>query len=177
MNNSGLSGNLNGIVDFLGNSWNFECMGCAIANKEIEVPGGIIYEGEHILLVTDAIIPIPGFLIVEVKRHVNSFLDLETEEIKELSEVLRYAEKTLKDLGIANEITLVQEERSKHFHVWIFPTHNWMKEKFGSGIKYLGEIIEFAKNNASEEDKKEVVAVAKKIKEYLSQQKQKTYGP
>lgn len=167
MNNSGLSGNLNGIVDFLGNSWNFECMGCAIANKEIQVPGGILYEGKYWLLVTDTIVPIPGFLIVEAKRHINSFLELTSEEKRELSEVLMRTEKALKDLGITSEVTLVQEERSKHFHVWVFPTYDWMVQKFGKGVEFLGNIIEYAKNNAGEDDKKEVLAVTEKIKRYF----------
>ncbi|MBR3230950.1 HIT family protein [Candidatus Saccharibacteria bacterium] len=167
MNSEMLSGNTNSAVDFLGNSWSFECVGCAIASGEVQVPGGILYEGEHILLVTDAIIPIPGFLIVQAKRHVNSFAELRPEERKELDVVLVQAERALKELGVTSEVTLVQEERSKHFHVWVFPTHEWMLQKFGKGVKYLGEIIDYAKNNASEDDKKAVVEVAEKVKGYL----------
>ena len=167
MDSEVLSGNTNTIVDFLGNSWSFECMGCAIANGGVQVPGGILYEGEHILLVTDAIIPIPGFLIAQAKRHVNSFAELNSGEKEELGAVLVQAERALKELGITSEVTLVQEERSKHFHVWIVPTHEWMLQKFGKGIKYLGDIIDYAKNNASEDDKKAVVEVAEKVKTYF----------
>lgn len=167
MDSEVLSGNTNTIVDFLGNSWSFECMGCAIANGGVQVPGGILYEGEHILLVTDAIIPIPGFLIAQAKRHVNSFAELRPEEKKELDVVLVQAERALKELGVTSEVTLVQEERSKHFHVWVFPTYDWMEQKFGKGVKYLGDIIEYAKSNAGEAEKEEVVLVAEKVKNYL----------
>jgi hypothetical protein len=29
-------------VDILGRHWTYDCMGCAIANGEMEVPGGVI---------------------------------------------------------------------------------------------------------------------------------------
>ena len=161
------SGNLNSVVDFLGNTWSFECMGCAIAAKGLEVPGGILYEGKHVVLVTDCIIPIPGFLIVQMKRHVHSFAELSDEERKELGDVMACAERALKELGITKQVTLVQEERSKHFHVWVFPALEWMEQKFGSGVKYLDDIITYAKNNVTENDKKEIVVVAGKVKEYF----------
>lgn len=161
------SGNLNSVVDFLGNTWSFECMGCAIAAKGLEVPGGILYEGKHVVLVTDCIIPIPGFLIVQMKRHVHSFAELSDEERKELGDVMACAERALKDLGITEQVTLVQEERSKHFHVWVFPIFKWMEQKFGLGVKYLDDIITYAKNNVTEADKEEIVAVASKVKEYF----------
>ena len=63
----------------------------------------------------------------------------------------------------------MQEERSKHLHIWIFPTHSWMTEKFGKGIQYLRDIAEYAKNNANEDDIIEVLNVIEKVKKYFDQ--------
>ena len=169
MNDINFAGNSRSAIDFLGNKWNYDCMGCAISRGNIKIPGGIIYEGKHTLLGADPEILIPRFLIVNTKRHVNSFSELNKEERIEVGNVIAYAEKALKELNIVKEITLVQEERSKHFHIWIFPIHSWMTEKFGKGIKYLRDIAEYAKNNANEDDIIEVLNVIEKVKKYFDQ--------
>lgn len=105
----------------------------------------------------DPEIPISGFLIVNCKRHVNSFSELTREERNEISDVIVIAERALKELGVAEKVTLVQEERSKHLHIWIFPTHYWMIEKFGKGIQYFRDISEYAQKNVTEDDIKEIL--------------------
>ena len=70
MNDNNLAGNSRCAIDFLGNEWKYECIGCAISSGEIKIPGGIIYEGKYTILGADPEIPIPGFLIVNVKRHM-----------------------------------------------------------------------------------------------------------
>ena len=167
MNDKNFAGNSKSAVDFLGNEWKFDCMGCAISKGEIKIPGGIIYEGKYTILGGDPEIPIPGFLIVNIKRHVNSFSELNKEERNEVGDVIVYAEKALKELKIVREVTLVQEERSKHFHIWIFPNYIWMTEKFGKGIKYLRDVSEYAQKNASESDVKEVLNVVESIRKYF----------
>ncbi|MBQ9659124.1 MAG: HIT family hydrolase [Clostridia bacterium] len=170
MKDKNFAGNSESAIDFLGKKWNYECMGCAISNGDIKIPGGIIYEGKHTLLGADPIIPIPGFLIVNVKRHVNSFSQLDKEERYEIVNVISYAEKALKELHITEEVTLVQEERSKHLHVWIFPNYKWMTEKFGKGIKYLRDISEYAKKNVNENNIKEILNTIEKIRKYFEEQ-------
>ena len=167
MKDENFAGNSKTAIDFLGNKWNYECMGCAISNKQITIPGGIIYEGKYTFLGADPEIPIPGFLIVNVKRHINSFAQLSKEERYEVADVIFYAEKALKELNITNEVTLVQEEQSKHLHIWIFPNYDWMTEKFGKGIKYLRDISEFAQKNANERKIKEVLEVIEQVKDYF----------
>lgn len=156
------------MIDFLGNEWNVDCIGCAISRGDIKIPGGILYDGKFTILVPDPEIPIPGFLIINVKRHVNSFSELNKEERNEISNVIFYAEKALKKLNI-KEITLLQEERSKHFHIWIFPHYTWMNEKFGRGITYLRDISKYARDNATEDTTKEVLKVIEKVREYIKQ--------
>ena len=57
-------------TDFLGNEMTFDCMGCDITSGKLTVPGGIIYQGDAAILAADPEAPIPGFLVVNVKRHV-----------------------------------------------------------------------------------------------------------
>ena len=169
MDNKSSAGNFKIAIDFLGNEWNCECMGCAISNKDITIPGGIIFEGKYTLLGADPEVPIPGFLIVNVKRHVNSFSQLSKEERHEVVDVISYAEKALRELNITKEVTIVQEERSKHIHIWIFPNYNWMTEKFGKGVKYLRDISEYAQKNVSENIIKETLNIVEKIRKYFEE--------
>lgn len=169
MNDNNFAGNSKSAIDFLGNEWKYDCMGCAISKGKIKIPGGVIYEGKYTILGADPEIPIPGFLIVNIKRHVNSFSELNKEERNEIGDVITYAEKALKELNIVKEVTLVQEERSKHLHIWIFPNYTWMTERFGKGITYLRDISKYAQRNASEEDIKEVLNVVGKIKQYFEE--------
>ncbi len=169
MNDNNFVGNSKSAIDFLGNKWEYNCMGCAISRGDIKIPGGIIYEGTYTILGADPEIPIPGFLIVNVKKHINSFSELDKEARIEIGNVIAYAEKALKELKIVQEVTLVQEERSKHLHIWIFPNYEWMTEKFGKGITYLREISEYAQKNSNEDNIKNVLNVVEKIKQYFKQ--------
>ncbi len=160
------------ITDFLGNVLEYKnnCMGCAIINGEIPTPGGFIYEGKYTVLVADPEVPIPGFLVINTKRHVNSFSELTQEEKCEIGEVITYTQKALKQLKIGKEITLVQEERSPHFHIWILTTHEWMAQKFGIGLGYLRQIFEYTKKNATPKEKQEVLDTIEEIKQYFIEQ-------
>jgi len=146
---------------------NKKCTGCNIVNKEIIPIGGIIYETENFLLFQDTEVPIKGFLIVQANKHINSIIDFTEEELIELVKLINKAREALKELDICNEVTIVQEERSKHFHVWLFPNYEWMQEKFGKGIKYLRDISQYAKENVTPKDMEEVLEVVEKIKDII----------
>ena len=47
MNDNNFAGNSKYGIDFLGNEWKYECMGCAISSGKIKIPGGIVYEGKY----------------------------------------------------------------------------------------------------------------------------------
>ena len=157
--------------DILGNEINCDCIGCAIAKGDLQLPGGIIYDGKSIILGADPEIPIPGFLIITSKRHINSFSELSKEERIEIGDVLVAAEKSIKELCKNAEITLVQEERSSHFHIWIFPTYDLMIEKFGKGISKLRDISSYVRENASEAERAAVVEAAGQIRTYCDKHK------
>lgn len=163
--NENLIGNSKEMVDFLGKHYQYNCLGCEISNKKIIPPGGFIYEDDTFLLASDPEIPLNGFLIINVKRHINSITELNLEEQHKLIEIISKSISILKELGITKDITLVQEERSKHFHVWIFPNQEWMVEKFEKGVSYVRDICEYLRSNATSKDKEEVLETIARIKE------------
>lgn len=169
MNDNRLSGLSRSCVDILGNTWNYDCMGCSIRDKEIVPPGDLIYDGKHCVLASDPEIPIPGFLIVNAKKHIKSFSDLDQEARYEISDVIYKAEVALKKLNVCSEFTIVQEERSRHLHIWIFPNYEWMSEKFGKGISYLRDISSYAKENATKEDVEKVLKVVEEVRKIFKE--------
>ena len=161
------TGNEKVTTDILGQTWKYNCMGCSIVNKEIISPGGIIYEGKYTIIAADPEVPIPEFMILNFKRHIRSFSELTKEERDEVGDIISMVENGLKDLDVCNNFTLVQEERSKHFHIWIFPHYDWMEEKFGKGISYLRDIMQYARENSDDLTIKEVLDVVSSLKDYL----------
>ena len=112
--------------------------------------------------------PLKGFMIIQSKKHTNSLLGFEKEEIEELNELIYKTRKAMNDLNISDEVTIVQEERSKHFHIWLFPNYEWMQEKFGKGVKYLRDINEYIIENATANDKEEVLKTVEDLKRYFN---------
>lgn len=159
-----LIGNSKKMTDFLGNSYEYECLGCEIGKKNIIPPGGAIYEDDTFLLASDPEVPLKGFLIVNVKKHINSIADLTVEEQHRMIEIISRAIVVLKKLGVTKEVTIVQEERSKHLHIWIFANQEWMYEKFGKGVAYLRDICKYAQQNATQKDIDEIMDIIEKIK-------------
>lgn len=155
-------------TDFLGNEMTFDCMGCGITSGKLTVPGGIIYKGNAAILAADPEVPIPGFLVVNVVRHVRSLSELSGAERHEVVDIIAAAERALKTLGIS-EVTLVQEERSSHFHIWIFPNYDWMLEQFGKGVSYLRDIMHYAEEHADDMVRQEVLAAIEKVRDYFKE--------
>ena len=156
------------IKDILGNEYYCECIGCSIAKNEIKLPGGIIYEDENIIIGADPEIPIPGFCVITSKRHIRSFSELTRQERIAIGDVIACVESALKDNGISDTITLVQEERSSHFHIWIFPEHEWMTDKYGRGIQLLRDISRDAKEHADNSVIEDVLKTVAIIKDYFA---------
>lgn len=134
--------------DILNQKLDVNCLGCAIADGTVTPPGGLICATEHFALHQDPIIPIAGFLIAASKAHVRSIADFDAPARYELIELIYQGIAALKSTGITQEVTLVQEERSGHFHVWLFPWHAWIDEAgFNHSVANLRVIITYAKNN------------------------------
>lgn len=62
-------------------------------------------------------------------------------------------------------VTIVQEERSKHFHLWLFPRYEWKNKMFDSTLTSVREIMKVARNeHKTEENVKEILATVELIK-------------
>ena len=156
-------------TDFLGKTWRFNDMGIAIINKKLTPPGGILYDGKYLVINQDPAVPIPGFIVITLKRHINSYNLLSKEEKIEISNLLYLIEKIEKELNISKEFTIVQEDRCPHFHIWIFPDENWLSNEFPRGIEKLREMFKISKERVTEETINETIEVTKRIKLKLNE--------
>ena len=146
---------MNKTIDIFGKEIEFNCMGCDIANHRLIPPGGYVYEDEFINVSADPEIPIKGFMVLGISRHIKSLNDMTENERNDIMKILNKTILAIKKTNIAEEVLLVQEERASHFHIWIVPIHDWM-EKFGKNIRNIKEIINYSKENFNEEKKKEL---------------------
>ncbi len=145
-------------IDIFGNEFEFECLGCDIANHKLIPPGGYVYDDGFINVSADPVIPIKGFMVLGIKKHIKSMNELSSNERNKIFEILNKTIEIIKKIEISQEVLIIQEERSKHFHIWIVPIHSWM-EKFQKSVFNIKEITEYAKNNFSSNDKQELLAV------------------
>ena len=133
------------IKDISGNRYEVERTGCAIVHGDIRPPGGILKETEHFLLHQDPEVPVPGFLIVTAKEHVQSIVQLDRSARHELIDLVNEAVNAVKEGKITGQVTIIQEERSKHFHVWLFPYYPWMAEQFSGPVSEYRDVIRAVK--------------------------------
>jgi diadenosine tetraphosphate (Ap4A) HIT family hydrolase len=152
--------------DFMNNEWTIQCIGCSVGNGEMVPPGGIIFETKNFVLTQDPDVPLSGFLIVASKKHIRSITELSLEESTELFEVVYKARVAMKNMCDINEVTIIQEERSGHFHLWLLPRYQWMNDKFGNSLSNIREIMSYIKENLKTENNlEEVLLVVEKLKE------------
>jgi len=117
--------------DFLGIEWDIDCMGCAIREGSLQVPGGFIKQTQHFFVHQDPLIPLPGFLVIASKRHIRSIVEMNDDEYKELSDLIRETRRVIQETTQIEHLTMVQEERSVHFHLWFFPWTQEVIERHG----------------------------------------------
>jgi diadenosine tetraphosphate (Ap4A) HIT family hydrolase len=118
-------------TDFLGNKWDFDCMGCAIAAGSMPVPGGFIRRGRYFVVHQDPLIPLPGFLVIASMRHFQSIDEMEAAEYADFSRLLRETQRAIKHTLPVEALTIVQEEHAVHFHLWFFPWTGALIEQYG----------------------------------------------
>lgn len=146
------------IKDIFNKTWDIECIGCAGVSGQMQMPGGIINENKYFQIHQDPEVPLPGFLIINSKRHVKSVSEFTKDELQNLSEIIFYGRKTLEKINGIISVTIIQEERSPHFHVWLFPWYDWMINQFGKiSLSNIKPIMKFAEKNLKTEEQLKII--------------------
>lgn len=146
-------------------------MGCAISAQSMLAPGGFIQKAQHFCVHQDPLIPLPGFLVIASLRHIQSIADMQESEYEEFSRLLRITHAAIKKAtGIAH-LTIVQEEYSKHFHLWFFPWTPSVVEKYGSpSLTKIREIMAYYKNRSiGAAEWKTLEESIEKIRQYMNE--------
>ncbi len=142
------------------------CLGCFLKKNNIN----ILYKDETFNVAQDFELPINGFIIISANKHISSINDLTEIEQLKLIKLISKVLKLLKSYGICENYNIVQEEKSDyHFHVWLMPSHKWMKDKFGNTLKNIKSIQEYSKNNLKTKDNlRDISITCKKLKRDLN---------
>ena len=154
---------MNKVIDILGKEIEFECMGCDIANHKLIPPGGYVYEDNFINVSSDPEIPIKGFMVLGINKHIKSLNEMSENERIDIMKILNKTIEVIKKVNIAKEVLLIQEEKANHFHIWIVPIHDWMS-KFGKNVRNIKEIIDYSKQTFNENQKIELLQAIEDIK-------------
>ena len=115
------------------------------------VPGGAIYENElfysgHSWSAEDKTTPYLGSFIVEPKRHIPTWAELNDLEAKDIGRIIRDVSKGLKKgFGAEHVYVFVIGHHIPHLHVWIVPRYPgtpreyWGMELFAWPERPLGD--------------------------------------
>lgn len=158
------------IEDFTGTKKEVRCIGCACTEAGKDVPGYVI-ETELFHAHQDQEVPIPGFVILSTKRHIESitdFTDAEASEFIMLARHIRQAQREV--LGIENVYLIQEEDTVDHFHLWLLPRYDWMKDEahFGSKVGSARNVLKFARENMKTPENIALVnESAEKLRKYL----------
>lgn len=156
------------IIDILGKEIEFNCLGCDIANHKMLPLGGYVYEDNFINISADPEIPIPGFMVLGINKHVKSMNELTKEERYQIMDILNLTIEKIKECKISNEVLLIQEEKASHFHIWIVPIHEWMN-KFDKNVRNIDKIIEYSKQICDDKVRDNILECIKKIKRIINE--------
>ncbi|MCK4745281.1 diadenosine tetraphosphate hydrolase [Candidatus Parcubacteria bacterium] len=157
------------IINFRGQSKKIACLGCARAKGEISV--GDILKSKYFDAHQDYEIPIPGFVIISSKRHIQSVDEFTEAEQQDFIKFLCRLRQGIRKMLKISVVYLIQEEdTSHHFHVWVFPRYSWMQKQFGRKIESVRPIMEYAKKNLKTKNNlKKVDSATQKLKIFFEQ--------
>lgn len=159
------------IRDINDNRVNFSgCFGCNIVSGNIEPFGGILYKSNNFIVAQDFELPIPGFIVISSIKHYIYLSSLSSSEQIELMNLINKIINLLKEYGVSDEYNIVLEEKEGyHFHVWLMPRSEWMKNKFGKILKNIKGIQEYAINNMkTDEVRLEILSICNKLRKDLN---------
>ena len=137
------------LISYSGEEIVFEgCPACDYSNHLFSLKSGIAYEDELFMLSQDWELPIPGFLVVSPKRHIEKFCELTSDEKIKIFEIVDKSINILRENNICDNFNVIFEEKPGiHFHIWVMPRHDWMNKEFGNPTKRIDDVFKYAKNN------------------------------
>ncbi|MEJ2012919.1 MAG: HIT domain-containing protein [Anaerolineales bacterium] len=103
------------------------CFVCRKHRGEVVVPGGPIYEDDlvfsgHSWSVEQSSTPYLGSFIVEPKRHVPTWAELNDDEAAQIGRLIRDVSRALKQVAGAEHIyVFVLGHNVPHLHAWVLP--------------------------------------------------------
>jgi len=161
------------IIDIYNNKNEVDCLSCAINSGEYKVPCGLICSTEHFGVNQDCEIPIPGFIIISSKRHIHSIDQFTEDEQKDFISLIVKLRRGMRDVLEIGQINMIVAElpgrKDDHFHLWLYPVTKEAVEKFGTGIKQIKPMMNYAKENLkTPENIEKVEEYAEKLKAYMS---------
>jgi diadenosine tetraphosphate (Ap4A) HIT family hydrolase len=129
-----------------------KCLSCALTSGLIHPTGGVILETDRFHAHQDVAYPIPGLIILASKRHFYCMDELtEEEQIEYISLIHKIRAAQRKLLGIDRVYYFYNEDTTHHFHLWMVPRYEWMKE-FGNSVESLRPVLLHARNNLNNEN-------------------------
>ncbi len=158
------------IQDFLGNEFDIDCMGCAISDGSMAVPGGFIRNTQHFIVHQDPLIPLSGFLVIASQRHIQSVSEMQDAEYEDFTMLIRATHRAIKEVTNVEYLTTVQEDRSRHFHLWFFPWTQRVIKQFGppSLTRIRPIIADYSRNTIGDADWEVLEKEIKMLKVHLS---------
>ena len=128
-----------------------QCLSCAIIQGIKQPLGGTIIETEFFHAHQDIAYPLPGMVILASKRHIHCLDEMTIEEASDYIDLLYQIRKAQREvLGIEHVYYFYNEDTNHHFHMWMMPRYEWMKE-FGRSIESVRPILVHARENMSDE--------------------------
>lgn len=154
------------VTNFMNEEMIFEgCKSCAISDHMItNLPGGYLYEDDFVNVTIDPEIPIRGFIVIGIRKHVSTTTLLTQEERIRIEDISNKVKLALEALGAKN-ILLFEDGFSEHYRRWIIMSDDWMFQ-FGRG-KNLKQITMYAKKNATNVQKREILEFAARVKDFF----------
>ncbi len=145
---------------------NDNCLTCQYNKDPEKSPGGWIKEyGNWILEHINEPIPVLGWLVLKTKRHTEGITGMNSDEAKELGEILNIIPKLQENICNASQIYVICfTELVKHLHIHLIPRHVNERRK-GPELFNLIDVVR--KNNTEAVNIQESIKIVKKLKQKL----------
>ncbi|WP_055108605.1 HIT family protein [Paenibacillus ihumii] len=142
-----------------------DCLSCALTSGLITPTGGVVYESNLFHVHQEVAYPIRGLIILASKRHFYGMDELTDQEQSEyISLIHRIRMEQRKRLGIDQVYYFYNEDTTHHFHLWMVPRYEWMRQ-FGNSVESLRPVLLHARKNMNDEkNMKSVIEGINKLK-------------